>query len=351
MRFTRLIGDDTYKPKATPSLLTREGLLFGSGNAGAGGKLLLSLRGHPIVKGVVPLYPIDGDNFEATFTAAQCFKSQARTDAIWYTADAIGIEPGQWVDGTDPYIPTAYTELYAHARTTATANAQNTAFYYSVEKQREIWQTLKDHANQTLASLPDTTPPAPTAIEASVNGSGSYVRTMTPEATQDTALRLLANFSTSDLNRVAYTIQRRRTLGLQYLAYYGRRDSVPTLPLVINGTIKDAIANITIYEATGDPATYLKDTADAAPMPFWNPVHTFAVTQADAPALKSEDGLRIPCPLRGSTLHLAVWGVTPTQPLSEYENTTGAPPWEYSRSQEASASFRIGILNRHSLAG
>ena len=318
-------------------LLNRTGLTFGSGNQGAGGRVLVSPDGRILLRGGLPFSVVALDT---AHLAGDTRFARTREDVP--TLDDTGLFTG-WTNGTPTetpggtLIPDAKVNLQTYSYETLSLNVKTSNRYYSDSEAATAWAKIKTYANQ-LDGL-SLAPVSPTTITTYL--AGGLQNTLNAQDWASAEADAEFGQPGSPTTTISASCSLNRVIGAFIFGYYGRRGAVCDFRLWLHGALTNCTATLRIYRAIGDPKTYLTEEDVDGIMPEWQQVAEFPLTEADNPALDATDWADrkiVTCPVVGSTLMLATLECTAT---NETVNENG---YHYERDRDGVASIVLELL-------
>ena len=319
-------------------LLNRTGISFGSGNQGAGGRVLVSTDGRILLRGSIGFSKID---IVSAHLAGDTRLARLREDVP--TLDNTGLFTG-WTEGTTTetpgglLIPSAKVNLQTYSYETLSLNVKTINRYYSDSEAAAAWAKIKSYTNQ-LDSL-SLAPVSPTTITRYIAepNDGNYLI-----AEDWASAEVDAEFGQpgSPTTTISASCALNRVIGAYIFGYYGRRGAVCDFRLWLSGKLTNCTATLRIYRAIGDPTTYLTEEDVDGIMPEWQQVAEFPLTEADNPALDAHDWANrkiVTCPVVGSTLMLATLECTATN------ETVRESGYHYDRDRDGEARLVLEML-------
>lgn len=326
-------------------LLNRTGITFGSGNQGAGGRVLVSPDGRVLLRGPIDFlkaYSVDvSSGILSAHLAGDTRLARLRRDVP--TLDDTGLFTG-WTNGTPTetpggtLTPETKVNLQTYSYETLSLNVKTFNRYYSSAEATAAWAKIKSYTDQLDSlSLAPVSPTTITRYIAEPNDTNYLIAEDWAFAEAD------AEFGQpgSPTTNISADCSLNRIIGAYIFGYYGRRGAVCDFRLWLSGKLTNCTAALRIYRAIGDPTDYLTEEDVDGIMPEWQRVAEFPLSEDDNTALSASDWEErkiVTCPIPGSTLMLATLECTATN------ETVVESGYHYRRSREGEARLVLEML-------
>lgn len=326
-------------------LLNRTGITFGSGNQGAGGRVLVSPDGRILLRGPIGFLKADSGDVStgimSSHLAGDTRLARLREDVP--TLDNTGLFTG-WTNGTPTETPGgtldpgAKVNLQTYSYDTLSLNVKTFNRYYSSAEAATAWAKIKSYTDQLESlSLAPVSPTTITRYVAEPYDANYLIAEERASAMADAEFGQPGSPTTT----ISASCSLNRVIGAYIFGYHGRRGAVCDFRLWLSGKLTNCTATLRIYRAIGDPTTYLTEEDVDGIMPEWQQVAEFPLTEADNPALDAlpwEDRKIVTCPIPGSTLMLATLECTATN------ETVRENGYHYERDRDGEARLVLEML-------
>lgn len=303
----RTLEGDLFRPRFSQGDLdTRRDLLFGSGAAGAGGRLLISPAGAVLVGGAVPFRLTFGD---AAVPAAESFRGKGQDEGVInINGEGVleGIVPGPVWD-----MASANVGLSTHTEARVSATGAATTSPLTPETVKTLWQALKGQdflarAKALQGGVIHPTDPRHVTKTAWTGWGVVSERRARVDERRRVFLRVQGGKGGCSVSAEASGLAENAFVAFPF-GYYGRRGCAPgltlsgSLEIIDNGTRRkegEGGATLSVWRAATPPTDYLTptDTADGV-LPQWEAVASKRVTAGP---------FSIPLKMEGSTVYLFV---------------------------------------------
>lgn len=296
---------DTFRPVYTPGAP----FLFGSGNAGAGGRVLVASDGRVLLESAhgADLRFVIG---RILMKAEECYLTADRADTFVLEDTTLkSVTAGAW-ESANPSDGTITCEQSALYDANGTQKSTVGKPSLPTEKVLALWNALKARQAPTLPTADLRPEKVTAALQTDWSDFGYVPYANTTALTEELAslslrytdLRPSTAGGLEQLLAEQSSVRRRLIPGI-LLGHYGRRDASPRLLLkgtLVRGTASTGAtvsATLRLYRADTAPEDFLTST-DTPAVPAWEPLleQTLLVTGTTP--------FSIPVQLQGATVHL-----------------------------------------------